>query len=284
MILMPQEPATADASGNNTNRFSLISADLKRALRLHGCPVCRLKEETVHRYVRFLLAENVNDGDSRAHIVRGLGFCPEHTWLLYHTEVSRFGDALGNSILYEHLAEEVRKNLAAFRRDLPDPALHRRGWWQRAWARLRFAVDALFKSSANLDSLRPTGGCRMCAHAAHEEETVIHALVNLCAMPDFRAVYAASDGLCLAHLRQALRVAVTGDPGAARFLAEDASQRLEVLAADLREYIRKQAWQYRDEPLTRGEEAAPRSVVQFFGGPEPSITPSAPPTSQSEQS
>lgn len=284
MILIPQESATAEASGNNTDQFSLISAGLKRALRLQGCPVCRLKEETVHRYVRFLLAENVNDGDSRAHIVRSLGFCPEHTWLLYHTEVSRFGDALGNSILYEHLAEEVRKNLTAFRRDLPDAAPHGRGWWRRAWARLRPVVGALFRPSGALDPLRPAGRCRMCAHAAHEEETVIHALVNLCAMPDFRALYTASDGLCLAHLRQALRVAATGNPEVARFLAEDAPQRLAALAADLGEYARKQAWQYRDEPLTRGEEAAPRSAVQFFGGPEPSTTPSAPPTSRDEQS
>lgn len=280
---MPQGPAAAEANGNNTNRFSLISADLKRALRLQGCPVCRLREETVQRYVRFLLAENVNDGDSRARIVRGLGFCPEHTWLLYHTEVTRFGDALGNSILYEHLATQVRENLTAFLQDLPSPASHRTTWWQRAWARLRLAVGALSRVSANLDPLRPAGQCRMCVHAAHEEETAIRALVGLCSMPDVRAVYAASDGLCLPHLRQALRVAATGNPEVARFLAGDASQRLEALVANLGEYIRKQAWQYRDEPLTLGEEAAPRSAVQFFGGPGPSTAPPVPPPPRSEQ-
>lgn len=279
----PQEPTTADANGHGESQFSLISADLKRALRLQGCPVCRLREEAVQRYVRFLLAENVNDGDSRAHIVRGLGFCPEHTWLLYRTEVTRFGDALGNSILYEHLAAQVRENLTAFLQDLPSPASHRTSWWQRAWARACRAVGVLLRPSGAVDPLRPAGQCRMCAHAAQEEETVIHALVNLCATADVRALYAASDGLCLAHLRQALRVAATRNPDSACFLAEDASQRLGALVTNLGEYIRKQAWEYRDEPLTSGEEAAPRNAVQFFGGPDPSTAPSAPPPSRSEQ-
>lgn len=281
--MIPREPSTAETNGNSMNGFSLISADLKRALHLQGCPVCRLKEETVHRYVRFLLAENVNDGDSRAHIVRGLGFCPEHAWLLYHTEMNRFGDALGNSILYEHLAEQARENLAAFRRDLSVPASRREGWPRRAWARLRTAVGALLRPSHGLAPLRPAARCRMCAHAAHEEETVVRALVSLCATPDFRALYASSDGLCRAHLRQALRLAATHRPETACFLAEDASQRLDTLIADLAGYIRKQAWEHRDEPLTSGEQAAPRGAVQFFGGPDPSTAQSALPTSRGER-
>ncbi|MDH7487936.1 MAG: DUF6062 family protein [Anaerolineae bacterium] len=272
---MPQEQAIGEPQAVSTGRFSMISADLKRALRLQGCAVCRLKEETVHRYVRFLLAENVNDGDARAYIVHGLGFCPEHTWLLYHTETTRFGDALGNSILYEDLAERVRDDLVAFRRGLPTSASRPNVWWRRAWGRFRLVVGSLIRHPGALDPLRPVGECRMCAHAAHEEETVVRALVSLCDAPDFRALYTASDGLCLAHLRQALRLAATHDPDTARFLADEATGRLETLVANLGAYIRKQAWQYRDEPLTSGEADAPRKAAEFFGGRE-MTTPSAP--------
>lgn len=250
------------------NQFSLLSTDLKRVFQEPGCPICRLKTETVRRYVRFLLAENVNDGDSRQQIVRGFGFCPEHTWLLYHTEITRFGDALGNSILYEDLVGRVLALLNAFDEELPVRAQCREHGWQRAWARLRAALRLSPGASNALKALRPSGECRMCAFGQHEEQTAIHCLVQGCADAEFRARYAASDGLCLSHLRQALRHSTAYDPETARFLAGKTLGLLRALSTDLGEYIRKQAWQYRDEPLTDGERDAPRRAVGFFGGRE----------------
>ena len=247
------------------NQFSILSADLKRVFQEPGCPICRLRTETVRRYVRFLLAENVNDGDARLQIVRGLGFCPEHTWLLYHTEMSRFGDAMGNSILYEDLVERVLAEMDAFQETVPIRAPRCKRGWQHAWAKV---WTSLRLSPGSAGTLRPSGECRMCTYARHEEQTAIHGLVQGCADPDFRARYAASDGLCLSHLRQALADAVATDYETTRFLVGKAADRLRALSTDLGEYIRKQAWQYRDEPLTDGERDAPRGAAEFFGGQE----------------
>ncbi len=250
------------------NDFSLISADLKRAFRESGCPICRLKSETVRRYATFLLAEHINDGDTRVHIVRSLGFCSEHTWLLYRMETTRFGDALGNSILYEDLVGRILQRLGAFQEGLVVRRGRADGWRRRAQARLRTALRLKPRPTGAVTALRAEGECRMCTYARDEEEAVLHWLVQGCASPDFRTLYAESDGLCLSHLRLAIGYAVDSDPDVARFLADNATARLQALANDLKEYIRKRAWQYRHEALTDSERDAPLGAVEFFGGQE----------------
>ena len=49
-------------------------------------------------------------------------------------------------------------------------------------------------------------------------------------------------------------------------MADTAATRLSALVADLGEYGRKRAWQYRHEAMTPGEQDSPRWASQFFGG------------------
>jgi hypothetical protein len=69
---------------------------------------------------------------------------------------------------------------------------------------------------------------------------------------EYQAMYAASDGICLPHLRLAVEVA-DSEPGR-RYLIVSTQARLAAFRRSLAEYTRKQAWQYRHEtPTEYGE-------------------------------
>jgi len=198
--------------------------------------------------------------------VNSLGFCAEHTWQVYHTEVDQFGDGLGVSIIYEHLTRLIADGLYNFETSLPANAPAHGHWWQHAWARQRSTVRQTTLQVPHMDGLVPSEECRACFFAKGTEHDNIMWLVQGCAGAKFRDKFAASEGLCLTHLRPALEWAAQSDPEVARFLAYDAARRLTALVTDLGEYGRKHAWQYRHEVKTDGEQDSPRRASQFFGG------------------
>ncbi len=237
---------------SNDRRFALAEVELKAAFRQEGCPVCRVEQEAAARYLFHLLWENVNDLTTRVRLVHSNGFCPAHAWQLYRMETEHFGDAMGNGIIYEDLLQRVDAAL----RDLagqpaPKP---RSSWWRRA------ASPA--DMPAGLAGGEP---CPACARGRETAQRIIGWLVEGCTDEAFRAAYAASSGLCLRHLREALRAA-GANPEVAGYLAGDAAARLAALRRDLGEYLRKRAWQYRHEQMTGDEERAPDRAVHFFGG------------------
>jgi len=250
------------------NGLGIVTLELSGAFRQPGCPICRVKRETADRYILHLLWENVNDYTTRLHLVRSLGFCPEHTWQLYHTEVNNFGDGLGISIIYEHLTHLIATGLHDFTTSLPASQRAHPRWWQRGWTQLRvwLGYPSPSRPAPRIDDLAPSEECRGCFHARATEQNDVEWLVQGCADIGFRNKYAASDGLCLTHLRQALKRAARSDPDVARFLANDAARRLTALVTDLDEYGRKHAWQYRHKVKTDGEQDSPRRASQFFGG------------------
>jgi hypothetical protein len=105
---------------------------------------------------------------------------------------------------------------------------------------------------------------RACAHACLVEAILVWC--EWCLDATFRPLYEASDGLCLPHLHEALALAEHIHPEAARFLVCATVQRLEGLASDLDEYIRKHAWKYRHELVTEEEEMAAYRTSLLFGG------------------
>ena len=253
---------------SSSDGLGVVTLELRGAFRQPGCPICRVKQTAADQYIFHLLWENVNDYTTRLHLVRGLGFCPEHTWQVYHTEVDQFGDGLGVSIIYEHLTRLIVEGLGNFQTGLLVNVPVHGHWWQRAWTRLRAAArqTTSLPHRPCMEGLAPTEECRVCFHAKTTEQYDIEWLVQGCADMGFRNKYAASDGLCLTHLRQALERAARSDPEAARFLADDAARRLSELVTDLSEYGRKHSWQYRHEVKTDGERDSPHRASWFFGG------------------
>lgn len=267
---------------NRESPSTLTEVELKRAFRQPGCPLCRLRREREERYLFHLLYENVNDPSSREHLARGMGLCTRHAWELQAMEQHHWHDGMVNGILYEDLAGRVLDTLTdhltrgpasrpgpvrrAVRRGLErlHAWLRRQGGWG---ARLSQRLPAPPTATALLARLSPAQRCRVCQIAEESEASDTALLVQRLSGPEFRAAYAASDGLCLPHLRRALLCAE--DEETARFLAQSAADRLAPLRADLQEYTRKHSWERRGDPRQPWEQASWIRAVAFFAGEPP---------------
>src|ERR1043166_6736560 len=81
---------------------------LLEACQEPGCPICRLEQQGVERYLDNQFYENVNSPKSRERLNASLGFCHEHAWLAVN---HRLGDALGFSIIYRGVIHTILDRL-----------------------------------------------------------------------------------------------------------------------------------------------------------------------------
>jgi hypothetical protein len=216
--------------------------DLRDALALPGCVVCRLKAKATDHYLESLLWENVNDPGVRHSIRQARGFCNQHAW-----ELVRYDSAsLGVAIIMQDVLQSVLEAMEDARfQALPVLSLRR----------TQEALDPKQPAAATAElvaHLAPQARCPACVEAETMEDIYLNTLVeNLLGEDGLLAAYQASDGLCLPHFRQAL----TRVRDEAVFDALVKAQRAiwERLVGHLSEVLRKSDYRFRDEP--RGEES-----------------------------
>jgi len=241
----------------------------KEAFREPGCPLCSLRQEVLDWYFSRWVWDYISDPDMRNRMRRSLGLCPEHTWQLYRTDIREYDDVLGVSIVYQELVPHI----AGVLHDVAIKAEERKSqglpWQERLWLflRRRSALRRWFKpASWRAGDILRADRCHVCAYNEEGERRDLYWLVQILEGGTYRTLYAASDGLCLPHLRRALELAMQINPDAAQFLAETAGRKMATLAADLEGYIRKRAYDRRHEAMTDGQQNAPRRASEFFGG------------------
>ncbi len=225
----------------------LATLDLWESLRQNGCPVCRVQEKAERRYAVNLLWENVNDPGVRVRLLASQGFCGAHVRLLLSLADRELGSRLGLAIIYEHLTRDLIRRLG----ELVRPA--------------RVFGPARPPAQRQLRRLLPTEECPVCVVGREAAERNLWFLVENLPSADWQAAWKASDGLCRSHLLRALAVAA-GRPEAFDFLWQDAIGRLESLRHNLAEFIRKQAWENRDEPVSAAEARGVEAATAFFAG------------------
>jgi hypothetical protein len=258
-----------------------VKMQLQLAFSQPGCAFCRLRQDAERSYVLSLLGERFTDGATRQRLRSHLGLCHTHAWALQAAErqVCRTGMATG--IMYQELAEQVLESLVAYLdQQLPAPAmasadtavpqsmpLWRRltGWVAWRWSSQRQQVTPYLP--VLLARLTPAAECPACEAVTLAETAAKEWLARCAADTEFRASYAASDGLCLPHLRGVL--AETSDREVACWLVENTAQKLRVLLHDLSEYLRKHSWQYHHEPKPAWEQASWIRAVGFMAGEAP---------------
>lgn len=223
---------------------SFMYYKLLEACREPGCPVCRLEQQSVDRYLDNQFYENVNSPAWRDHLRASHGFCHEHVWRAVN---QRLGDALGFSIIYH----DVVKSLLKLLQDHESAG---------ASGRRKSVRD---KIEQVLSALKPRKRCPACIHRDQTTRDILSALVGDLHAPEMTETLQASHGLCLPHLRLAL--GHVHDALLADTLLTIQRARLENLKSELAEFIRKNDYQAIHEGFGREGDAWLRAIGMVAG-------------------
>jgi hypothetical protein len=202
--------------------FSIIEACEK-----DGCPLCRVKQDAVIKFLETLFYEQVNELEMRERLRKSLGLCHEHAWLAAD---GMQGNALGLAILYDDL--------------------------------LRVALQHLNEKSGK-QRFAPTGKCPACEQRDSVGHRVLSVLTKYLAEDEMCEAMARSGGLCLSHLRLILEH--LKDPSAQTALLSVQQEKMEKLRAELGEFIRKNDYRFIHEDFGAERDAWRRAVAMGAG-------------------
>ena len=223
------------------------------ACREPGCPVCRLEQQGVERYLDNHFYENVNSPSWRERLRLSLGFCHEHAWLGVN---QRLGDALGYAIIYHDILNTI---LSQWNED----GSSERGL--RRWASLlqRIPEQARTMVERMLNALTPRKPCPVCEYRDEMTRTILSALVEELKTSEMMEALQASEGLCMPHLR--LTLEHIKNRSACEKLLTIHRKKLESLRAELALFIRKNDYQLISEGFGKEGNAWLRAVALIAG-------------------
>jgi hypothetical protein len=233
--------------------------ELLDACKEPGCPLCRLGHRSAQRHLSNLIYDGVNDVPLRATLRASYGYCYEHAWLLPES-----GDSapLGIAIVHRDVLNTLRKRLSqeAF------------GKKEQLSLKARLSgifTDDLAPAPVSSPYLAATEACPACAQRRESELLAYASLLEALGKEDqvMSEALAASDGLCINHLRQALNAAPNHQAFAG--LSEIAQRQLDELIHHLDEFIRKNDHRFRDEAISREERHSWRLALQRTSGAPP---------------
>jgi hypothetical protein len=230
--------------------------DVLDACAKPGCPLCRLSEQVVNRYLDAILYESVNDPGIREQLHRSLGYCSEHAWRLPDTGG---GASLGIAIIYRDLLGQILKRLGKAR-FVPTHKLSLR----QAQEFLDLGKPAAATEAA-VQSLQSEAACPACGERDRMETIALIAMLKALAQEDERmqAALKSSAGLCLPHLRRALELA--RDQAAFERLLAIAQEKMAELAGELDEFIRKNDYRFNKEGFGAEGESRRRAIAWMVG-------------------
>jgi hypothetical protein len=157
--------------------------DLVEALRERGCAVCRLLERDSQRFLDALLYEFVVDRTQQKMFRASRGLCAPHSEQMLSLSGYGVGIAvLADTVLWELqniVSQPITTDKRLFRRDGAGAAL--------------------------ADKLEPERQCPCCETLASSQARYAEALAEFARDSAMNEAFRASDGLCLPHLRAALR-------------------------------------------------------------------------------
>ncbi len=217
--------------------------DLLEALSQAGCPVCRLGRQVAAQHLDRLLYESANDPGVRERIRTARGLCHRHAWMMAAIR----GGNLGIALIYRDVLNAVLQELG---RDASD---ERRRLWPLSPS----------EGAGVSDRLAPQGPCPACTHQGEMEHIYLRELLQRLDDPRLGPAFAASAGLCLPHLRQALSQAENEAQRRSLLVAQRAIwQRL---LAELNEFIRKNDYRFREEGFGAEGDSWLRALASISG-------------------
>jgi hypothetical protein len=220
--------------------------ELMAALGEPGCALCRLATRSVREYFHALGYEQVNDVELRAALRAANGYCRRHAWLF----LEQGGNRLGVAIIYRDLVEQARQRLGG--RGLSSVS--------RLGRRLRRLLGGRHRERP---AHRWAEGCAACRVEGEAETRYGGTLLEHLGEAELRQRFADSSGLCQPHLAAAIACHRAGPDSA--WLEADAARRLELLAGQLDQYIRKHDYRFRQEGFGVEQDSPQRAIERMVG-------------------
>jgi hypothetical protein len=220
---------------------------LNKAFALGGCAICSAVHAAERKSIHSFLYEGMMFPSVRQDFLAGGGFCRRHFWMAKEIEDAAWQTGgFGLAILCEDLARSASSGLAAVKAVTPT------------------SRTTLFRRSEP-QGFEPGKNCIFCQENQEKAQFLAEVLEELSDEEEF-AVPLAANGLCVPHGRLALQI--WKDLAKRDRLFQQLEARIAELGNDLREFIRKHDYQYRDEPPGREQDSVLRSM-RLFVGPDP---------------
>jgi Family of unknown function (DUF6062) len=200
-----------------------------------------------HKGIHSFLHEGMMFPSVRKKFLDGGGFCRHHFWIALAIEeyVWQTG-GFGIAILCDDLARLAGLGLANANGSKPNPRSSLLGRQEKP-------------------TFVPGHDCMFCDDNREKEQFLAEVLEELVDEEEFQKPLA-KHGLCIRHGELSLQM--WKDARKRKELFSQLQAQLSDLTADLREFIRKRDYQYRNEVSGREQDSVPRAI-QFFVGPNP---------------
>jgi hypothetical protein len=212
-----------------------------------------MEQWSVERYLDNQFYENVNSPKWRDKLRASLGFCHEHAWLAVD---QRLGDALGFSIIYRDTLNHVLRQL-----DRGDSSARPRRGLGSLLGQIPEQVRMTIERT--LAALTPRKRCPACEHREETTRSTLSILEEELKASEMKDALAASEGLCLPHLRLALEHA--RDASVCETLLHIHRGKLESLRTELEEFIRKSDYQLIEAGFGAERDAWLRAIAMVAG-------------------
>ena len=231
---------------------SSTSYELIQACRQSGCPVYRVEQSVVERYLDNLFYESVNDIQLRERLRASLGFCREHAWLAID---KRLGNALGFAIIYHDVINNTLRQLES---DVTPPIT-------KHWSALLKQIPEQASGTVQrvIYALTPQKHCAVCHQRDKALHIIISSLVESLNEPEMISALQSSDGLCMPHLKKVFES--VRDLEICDLLLSIHREKLENLRSELAEFIRKNDYRFKDEGFGTEGDSWRRAIGTIIG-------------------
>ncbi len=204
---------------------------LKQGLARAMCPLCRVAHKVDTEYIWYFFDEYSGDKETLDALRRARGFCAEHADALRRLEVDGFKSTLGISTTYLDTIEGLVEEFASLR----------------------------------VGGSLPTAACPACAYRQEEvQRNAGYLLAEIGESEQSRQRFLDGPGLCMPHLALVWPLAGSDER---LLLLEIERRNMEQLAADLREHIRKQGAEAKEEQPGAEADAWERALRITAGWP-----------------